>query len=245
MTDKTQNKILNKIRKLLALAEGSEGNEAEVAGRLADQLMREHAVSLAALDEAALLEADPIGGHELTIGRSTWMAQLAWTLASHCNVKAVRSRRRRNGKAATIMFGYGHRSDLQVWEYLYQLAHREIQRLATAHRKENEDTFCPWRGTWSLGRTEMTAFREGCVAGLRLKLQKQRQASQENENQATALAVQSRLDRAEQALAVAHPRLGTFRGGVGASQDGIRAGRSISLSAGVGASASTTKLLGA
>jgi len=249
MTDKTQNKILNKIRKLLTLAERSEGNEAEVAGRLADQLMREHAVSLASLDEAALLAEDPVGGHELIVGRPAWMASLAWTLATHCNVEAVRGKRYRvvngKGKHVTIMFGYGHRSDLQVWEYLYAVAEREIQRAAKAHREAHANVY-NWRTNgYGLGRTEMSSFREGCVRGLSQKLCEQRQAAKAEQAHTTALAVQSRHDRAKAECARRHPRLGTFRGGVGASRDGVRAGRSISLSTGVGASASTTKLLGA
>ena len=244
----TENKILSKIRKLMALAEGSEGNEAEVAGRLADQLMREHAVSLASLDEAALLEEDPVGGHELIVGRPAWMANLAWALASHCNVKAVRGKRYRavngKGKNVTVMFGYGHRSDLQVWEYLYAVAHREIQRLAKAHRKAHELDYRWQSGGFGLSRTEVTAFREGCVAGLRQKLYEQRQAAKAAQAHTTALAVQSRYDRAQAECARQHPRLGTFTGGVGASRDGVRAGRSISLSTGVTGKTSSVKLLG-
>ena len=243
----TENKILSKIRKLMALAEGSEGNEAEVASRMADRLMREHAVSLASLDEAALLEEDPVGGHELIVGRPAWMASLAWALATHCNIKAIRARRYRvvngRGKRVTIMFGYGHRSDLQVWEYLYAVAEREIQRLAKAHRKAHEHDWNWQTGDCGLSRTEMTSFREGCVRGLSQKLYEQRQAAKAEQAHTTALAVQSRLDRAKAECNRRWPNVGTFTGGVGASLDGVRAGRSISLSTGVGAKGSNTRLL--
>ena len=82
--------IVGKIRKLLALAESDNENEAAVAGRIADKLMREHAVSMATLDEAALLEADPVGVEAFEVGQSTWKVTLAWTLAAHCGVSAIR-----------------------------------------------------------------------------------------------------------------------------------------------------------
>jgi len=260
------NKILEKIRKLMSLAEGSEGNEAEVAARMADKLMRAHAVSLADLREADLLEADPVCDHEMRIGRSAWMANLAWALATHCNVTAVRGRRWRtvivkgNGywtkphlperanrtwvpgkqedlRIVTVMCGYGHKSDLEVWEYLYTVAEREVHRLAKAYRKQ-------W-GFFGPSRTEMTMFREGCVSGLAQKLGEQREEAKSSQPQTTALAVQSRMDRAQAECARQNPKLGTFRGGVGSSSAGVRAGRDISLRAGVtGSNTSSTKLLG-
>ena len=135
--------IVSKIRKLLRLAESDNENEAEVAARLADKLMREHAISLAGLDEAALLEEDPVGSHALEVGLTSWRAKLAWAMASQCNVSALRFNRYTDShptetdasgrakplaggfKKRVFMIAYGHRSDLEVWGYLYEVAERE------------------------------------------------------------------------------------------------------------------------
>ncbi len=236
-------KIVTKIRKLLALAEGSEGNEAEVAARIADDLMREHAISLSRLDEAALLEEDPVGVLAVEVGKTTWRVQLAWTLASHCSVSAVRAVRWRSthptqsdehgdpvrlkggSKRRVFALGYGHQSDLEVWEYLYAVAEREIQKAATEYRVSGEAN--GWYG--GVDRTAMTRFREGAVSGLGRKLRTQREAAKEDVPQSEALAVQSRTARAEVEKCRAHPNLGTYTGGVGGSRDGFAAGGRINI----------------
>ena len=246
MTTPTPAGIVGKIRKLLALAESDNENEAAVAGRIADKLMREHAVSLVALDEAALLEADPVGTDAFEVGKTTWRVTLAWTLASHCNVSAVR--RRWGGpthptklddvgnplllsggyKRRVFALGYGHRSDLEVWGYLYEVAVREIEREAKAYRADEADLGYPPT------RTQMTAFREGAVNGLGAKLYEQRRAAKSESAPGTALAVQSRADRADREKHRVHPRLGTYKGGVGGSHEGREAGRKISIGTGIG-----------
>ena len=133
-----QSKIVSRIRKLLALAESDNANEAATAAALADRLLREHAVSLSALDEADLLERDPVGVTAIEVGKATWASKLAWALASHCNVSVVRGRRytsvnpwtkeplKGHSNRRTFAIAYGHQSDLDVWCYLYDVAKREI-----------------------------------------------------------------------------------------------------------------------
>ena len=232
--------IMDKIRKLLRLAESDNENEAESAARIAAKLMREHAVTQSSLSESALLEEDPVGVHAFEVGTSTWRIQLAWAMATHCSVSALRCVRhgtyhptRENGhggrfrmdecKRRVYAIGYGHRSDLEVWEYLYDVALREVERAAREHRKAQAHE------GWGVSRTEMTHFREGAVSGLRQKLYDQRSAAKDEGPASEALALQSRSERARLAKERANPALGTFSGGIGGSSAGYSAGGKITI----------------
>ena len=114
---------------------------------------------------------------------------------------------------------YGTPGDVEVWRYLYQVAHREIQRKASAFRRKGK-----------CSRTEMTKFREGAVVGLQdnLKCCRKEEAAADRGTTA-ALVLRGRLDRAQTAMEAANPSRGTYQGGIGASAAGVRAGRQIHL----------------
>lgn len=238
-------RITSRIRKLLALAEGSEGSEAESAARMADKLMREHAVSLHSLREDQILSQDPMEVTAIEVGKSTWSIQLAWALATHCNVSALRAVRRTNRnpwvpesedgkgwKRRTFALAYGHKADLEVWRYLYSVANREIQRLAKEFREEYRNDY--WE---TPNRTDVTRFREGAVQGLSAKLREQRlDTAGQDVSSCTAIALQTRKTRADDFMRKHNPVLGSgYSGGVGGSAQGRAAGRSISLNRGLDA----------
>lgn len=234
-------KIIDRIQKLRALAEGSTGNEAEVAAAMADRLMREHAVSLIDLTEDQILRDDPMADAEFAISRASWTAQLAWALGEHTRVSVLRTRTYRDAKRVTLARAWGHTSDLAVWSYLYEVARREIERAAKAWQREQEGA----RWGWGPSRTDMTRFREGAVYGLRAKLQAQRRAAAAAETAETGLVLQSREARAEAAMRAANLRVGTYRGGVGGSSAGYRAGGEIDLNPAVeGRARAGRKLIG-
>jgi len=252
MTNKE--KITSRIRKLLALAEGSEGNEAEAAAKMADKLMREHAVSLHNLREDQILSQDPMEVTAVEVGKSTWAIKLAWALANHCNVSALRAVRYadrnpwvpnstdgKGYKRRTFALAYGHKSDLEVWRYLYSVAEREVQRLAKEFRDEYRNDY--WE---TPSRTDVTRFREGAVQGLSSKLYEQRRAAkQQDVSSCTAIALQTRKERADGFMRKHNPRLGSgYSGGVGGSSQGRAAGRSISLNSGIAARANRRMLKG-
>ena len=228
-------KIVDKIRKLQALAAGSEGHEAASAAALARRLMAEHALSTADLTLSALLADDPLGDDALPITRASWTAQLAWALGRHTQVEVVRTTGRGLGVRAQA---WGHQSDLAVWRYLYEVAHREIQRSAAEWRRRYLAAY----GV-SPSRSAGTRFREGAVAGLDAKLQRQRRADAGDTDAAacTALALAGRAARALAAQEAACPTAGVYRGGVGGSPEGYRAGGQISLNAGVEARAAAAR----
>lgn len=246
-----------KIRKLLRMAELGEGNEAEVAAQLAQKLMREHAISMAELGEEAMLEEDPLEQLAFEVGRATWRTQLAWCVAKHCQVSALRHRIRtiRNPASRVLlsdgyrtrvwMHGYGHHSDLQVWHYLYDVALRQIEKAAKVYR----DSLDPeWGLVWVDGvylstRKAMNRFRMGAVTGLSWKLQRQRCDANEEEP-STALAIQDRRTRASAYMNDLNPKLGTYRGKVATSSAGRRAGSRIALNKGLAAAAGRRQLGG-
>ena len=239
-------KIVTRIRKLMALAESSNENEAASAAKLARKLMIEHAVSMSSLSEDAMLEEDPVEDTGIEVGKSTWAINLAWAIGSHCKVSVIRSVRYadRNPykdppdapnrspydwtkhRRRTFAVAYGHRSDLEVWEYLFQVAHREIQRLAKEYRAYRTERY----GYCS--RTKVTSYREGLVAGLSARL---RDMAREDEqpSEETALALSNRAGRAQQARDKAHPKLGSYSGGVGGSMKGWADAKKINIHTGL------------
>jgi len=227
-------RLISKIQKLRALAVGNpNANEAATAAAMADRLMREHAITTADLDLGALLSDDPLVCESHQITSATWTAQLAWTIGAHCRVRVLRARTGR-GTFARV---YGHHSDVEIFTYLYEVARREVVRVAHRHKRER-----PW-----LSRTSMTAFREGAVYGLRKKLEEQRDAAAKAET-GTELTLASRLARARAFSEAEEARkgckVGTYSGGVGASASGIRAGRNINLNPGIAARQGQRKLTG-
>ena len=238
--------IVEKIRKLLALSEGSAGAEAATAAAMAHKLMRKHAIEQSALDEAALLAEDPLTRTHLPISRAGWTAQLGWALATHCNVRALRGSRwydHENGvsfeRQQYYLVGYGHASDLAIWEYLYSVAHREIERLAKEYIKAEKERY------GYVTRTEMSEWRVSAVAGLRTKLYRmRREARAEPGGSKTALVLQS---RAQRALAYQESRCtagSSYRSTVSAgSAAGRAAGASINLRSAIARGPSATKYL--
>jgi len=195
--------------------------------------MVEHAVSMAALSKDDLLQEDPIEVNGIEVGKSSWAIELAWALGNHCKVSVVRSVRYADRnvykdppsapnrtpydwnkhRRRTFAVAYGHRSDIEVWEYLYQVAHREIQRLAKEYRSG------VMRDMGYCSRTKVTSYREGLVVGLYSRLRRMAMDDVEHSSE-TALALSDRAGRAQQARDEACPNLKSYSGGVGASREG-------------------------
>ena len=230
-------KIVTRIRKLMALAESTNENEAASAAKLARKLMVEHAVSMSSLSEDAILEEDPIEVTGIEVGKASWAIKLAWALGSHCKVSVIRSVSHGHyhpvtqedlgpWKRRTFAIAYGHRSDIEVWEYLYDVARREIQRLAKEYRSG------VMRDLGYCSRTKVTSYREGLVFGLRSRLRKMVYDDEKNTEE-TALALANRAVRASRAMNKANPALGKYRGGVGASEAGSVDARKINIHTGL------------
>lgn len=135
-------KVIDKIRKLMALAENNpEENEAIAAALKAQKLMAEHGIELVDVKDAPdespeIIEARydfNSGGHNM----SKWKWRLAGIVAQNfrCKIYAV-------GREAIVF--YGLESDVtiaqEVFVSLYKIGNRLANRLYYSYKKEGRST---------------------------------------------------------------------------------------------------------
>lgn len=176
-------KILDKIKKLLALSGSSNPNEAATAAAHAQRLMDKYKIEQTMLEAAAeVVEEDvrdwndPLDGvpHKSFI---TWKARLGLVIGKHNGVFIWK-----NGGAIMLV---GKASDVQATRYLYAYCAREIDRLTKEH--------CAGEG-----KSYANNFRLGCIDTIAAKLKEERDAlRKEIRQQSTGTA----LVRVNEALA--------------------------------------------
>lgn len=230
--------MISKIKKLMALSHG-EGNEAETAAKMAQKLMIKHAIEMADLEEHEKTVVDPLVVNRIKVGRRAWPIQLAWELGPHCRIKVLRTTR----WDGVYAVGYGHQSDVQVWQYLYGIAAREIQKMAKAYGKEHT-YFCWKRDKDVVDRKLTAAFRMGCVQGLGDKLKEQRTTEREANPNSTALILQDRMKESVDFMRSKVGKTGQWSGSTRGNSDGYRAGKTISLNQGIGGGKSQGRIGG-
>lgn len=225
------NPLILKISKILALAADQDGTpEGDMAARLAAKMMREHAISMAEVRTVSAAEADPMTMSIIQAGRSTWRAELVWILARHCNCTALRQGNKKHpgqigGSMLAWMKVYGHKVDVEVCQYLYEICERQVEQAAVAWKKA--------RG--GARYAEGQRYRESVVYGLKARLEEIRAAGQAEDPNGTALV----LSRAQQANSYMHSLTTPSKKGYGGGhkmldRDGYEAGKKIKLHAGVG-----------
>lgn len=237
--------IIDKVRKLLRLAESPNANEAASAAAKAQQLIDEHNLSAAllALDSGAA-EPDediedfsakdaPLDSQPLM---HRWRSQLAGTIAraNACRIYL------RGGDIALV----GRPSDAETVRYLFAYLAREVERLC-----EKDGKGC--------GRTWRNNYRLGVVDTIMVKLRKEREHfAVEQRKLAAAEPNTQALVRVNQALAIVEKRSADTaewvkknlklyagsssysRGDSGAREAGRKAGQSISINRSRGSLAS-------
>lgn len=222
------NPIIAKIEKVLRLAASTEGTpEGETAARLAAKLMAAHQIEIADIDLDREVEDDPIEARTFDkVGASNWRRQLFHILAKHCSATTGY-----RGKTVTV---YGHRSDVEVCAYLYDICRRQIDAAAKAYLRLYPH----------LGRSGGNDFRRSAVAGLSSKLRAIRADVAREESEGSAL-VRCRGEKVDRWVAdnftFGRARRVSYRH----SPAGWQAGRKVSLNAGVkGASTRSRSLTG-
>lgn len=180
MSDRS--KVLDRVRKLLRLAESPNVHEAAVAAAQAQRLMMLHRIEAASIEVDAS-EDETIDEQEVEHrkSRSTWRWDLLWAI---CRPNRCRPwMRSKNGRYVYTVFGT--RSDADTVLYLYRLIERAIEQEVKARR-----------GTKDLyGRSECHAFRQGAVVRVRARLQ------EANEDAAREATARSNGDTVGRALA--------------------------------------------
>lgn len=229
MSDDTD-KLVNRVKALLALAEDQKGKpEGEVAAKIAEKLMRQHAIT-----QDQLQEKEQIVMLNREIGRSNWLRDLFNVVAKFCSCKVwVVTGTRQMGLA-------GHASDLEICEYLFDLIRMQIERECELYlgRLKNRDQFNPFgqapiQTNAEGGKGTAHSFKMSAVSGVSYKLGQIKRASESEDQQGTALVL-SRARQVEDWVATQIRLYSRSAAGYRPNQDGFNAGKNVRLSAGVG-----------
>ncbi|MCO4745960.1 MAG: DUF2786 domain-containing protein [Proteobacteria bacterium] len=158
-TDQPESRVLDRIRKLMALAESPEQHEAEAATRRAQRMMLEHHLELSDLDERPY--------HARHVGRvsTRFMAHERWLAGLlgryffvHCIWVTARMP---DGRRARMLEICGHSEDLEVAVHVHAWLTATAERLWKAHKKSGKAT-PRGRGRFLAGVVK--GFSEQCAA---------------------------------------------------------------------------------
>lgn len=230
-------KIIDRIRKLLALSKSSNEHEAAAAAARAAELMAQHQLSEAALCE---VELEPVDAHSIDESGKcvSWKGTLAngcarafccrmfWNRAEHWDTK------RHRWKQTVRTMVVGRENDVAGVRYMYQYLVKEVARLADEAWKE--------KTRYVSLRSWKNSFRLGCSARIQKRLIDQRKATlgQAAEDESNSQALM-RLDEMEAAVNAFCDQLNLQAGSAprcreSGYSDGVRAGDSVSLGGGRG-----------
>ena len=163
-------KVIDKIQKLLALAESSNVNEAASAAARAQELMTKHQIELADLQALTPgLELEEIVNAELFSEKSmiNWKVALAAGIAkaNDCSVYSARYKNARNKLVEVKSNFVGRKSALETVRYFYGYLVNQVNFLASQVRGPDVD------------RAYLNAFRLGAVAKITTRLLAARDAA--------------------------------------------------------------------
>lgn len=150
--------LLEKINKLLALANSPNENEAALAAEKATELLTKYNLTLAdlGLGEEEDVTAETV---ETTSRYVTWKMLILAGIATANGCRAMRSKS--NGNMTLI----GMQTNITVSQRLYEYLTKAVERLAKRHKGK--------------GRAFLHAFRVGCATRLRHRLEQLRRDMEE------------------------------------------------------------------
>lgn len=229
MTTTVDDKIIEKIQKLLALATSDNVNESANAAARAQELMTKHRLELADVEAMTPgVEADKIETITVDLEKSNiaWKTALAAGIAVANDCRSFSRHFMVGGKQTQVGTCYvGPQSSLATMAYMYKYLVREIDRLAALNRGKPGAT-----------RKWLRDFRMGAVAEITTRLISASKAAKVGAS-GTALAVVNKtLERVEEAI----EQMGLKQGkeptvkDAGAFHAGRRAGATIDISSGKG-----------
>lgn len=233
-------KMIDRVRKLLALSTSSNENEAKAALLQAQKLMEKHKISEAMIAEPAVVQED-IKTSELwnsgKTSRSQWRGNLAATLGK-CNGCEVWT----SGPRIHII---GRESNVQTVQYLFLYCESLIERLSKTHAGH--------------GRSFISNYKLGFVGGIASKLKQGKEEAMaeavvEHGKQLTDNAIVRIDEKAlenkklfDQVLTKLNLKFTTF-GKQSYNEDarliGFKDGRKVDLSSKPGIESGTTKRIG-
>jgi hypothetical protein len=191
MTDAS---LIEKIKKLLNLANGRNVNvnEAAAAAARAQELCFKHKLDLAQL-QADSGETDEGVGREAADFpglRIQWKQDLMWTVARGFYCTAIRSQtfvQSKSTKRRVQVISFilvGKPTDIQTVKYVYEYLWREIERLSFLETKGQDWTY-------------KNNFRAGAVESVRIRLEEQRKTQSEGVSETALVKVEGQEERDE------------------------------------------------
>lgn len=209
-------KIIDKLQKLLALSASDNENEATLAMKKAEELMREHNLSVA--DVAIDGSGAHVGSAEVDGSTKTsqvWELDLGSSIARTFNGRAIR-KRNSNGWSFTFVAG---KTDLTIIVDLFERLRSTIKRMSDAYVRSAKEF------TSVHGKTLHNSYRLGIVRTIheRLVCLKQNTAPTDNRNACgmTGTELMVIKDKAvDQRVSRLFPRVKTIPSRVNSSVDG-------------------------
>ena len=189
-------RVVERIRKLLALAQSSNPHEAALAAERATEIAQRHNLDLARIGP---VEEERFVQRELDVGGASawrWLLMSAIARANFCRAL----RRRIAGRFQSEMFLVGERHNLAVCEFLFAFLAREVDRLADRGWRRARAVY----GEWVEARAWKNDFRRGAVATIstRLAERSERFAAESPAARALVLDKEAALEAAVERL---HP----------------------------------------
>lgn len=267
-----QDKLINRIKKLLAMAndKGASQNETEVALRMANSLLIKHNLTMTDV-QVSSIQKDVIESDKNRVGfggikeEGRWESPLMSTLCQYNFCHSItHTVTRVHGGSITVI---GKKENVEIVLYLFDVARTIFRSLSkeayNTHRKDVLEENRP------LGLSEKDCLRQkkmgyrmpwirtylkGCVLGLADKLESEKKQVQANQDRAiankfalvctnTELAIRNFMDDKYKNLRTTKRNMKVSKDH-GALSSGISAGKSVSLQKGLaGANDPQTKRL--
>ena len=223
-------KVLDRIAKLLAMAnDTSSPEEAAIAARRANALMREHQIEEAAVLERDLHSGDAMGEEVNPEGTRTvrrWAGVIAFAVAQLNDCRVIL---RRSDRGQVITIFQGHKGDAQVASWVYSFVCDAVDRGAREYAKENLLPRLSKRAVLSAYRN---GFANGVADQVQSLLKERRIAASRGQRGTDLMMVKKTL--VEQRFGVQKTRSRSYRLRTGdaarASNAGERDGRTVNLS---------------
>lgn len=256
MSDNKLDKMIARVKALLAMSEGNASeNEAKAMRAAADRLIQEYRIDAAMLEASGNIAPEAMVNVVVSEGgrRTAWREVLLhcltkhygciWYLSSYRAGGEAHTKGRRGSKGVQKYTVVGSESDVKIVSYMFAYLERECERL------------CRWH-TGGQGVGAAVAFLMGCAEGIHKQFRDlaaaARAQAEVREGGSTALAVLDKRAQGAEEYAKAH--LGVSFGKAHAimgGQDyasrtlGYKEGQKVQIRQGLGEGGSPTAKLGA
>lgn len=168
--NESENKIIDKIEKLLALAGSDNENEAKAAMTKAQELMAKYEIKREQLSDGQE-EDRPVVHYTSQPLRDDWCQMVASVIAENFRCRSIISRRRGSGGAYRLkFFGYDEDAEIciNIFNYALTVIRKRFATLRAIYTDAGRD----------FGRNEKMNYTEGFCYGLEQNFEEQKRQSE-------------------------------------------------------------------